>query len=188
VVEDGRDNVVGILHAKDLLRLYAEKDVSIRDLLRPAHFVPETLRLNTLLRDFRLSRKHLAIVVDEYGGVAGLITIENVLEQIVGEIEDEFDQGDDSDNIVQIDDGLNGPRFRVNALTGVAQFNQALGTRFDDDAFDTAGGMVTERLGRVPQRGERIEIDRLAIEVIRGDARSIHSLLIELLPDDQAPR
>ena len=188
VVEDGRDNVVGILHAKDLLRLSAEKDVSIRDLLRPAHFVPETLRLNTLLRDFRLSRKHLAIVVDEYGGVAGLITIENVLEQIVGEIEDEFDQGDDSDNIVQIDDGLNGPRFRVNALTGVAQFNQALGTRFDDDAFDTAGGMVTERLGRVPQRGERIEIDRLAIEVIRGDARSIHSLLIELLPDDQAPR
>ena len=89
---------------------------------------------------------------------------------------------------MQIDDGLNGPRFRVNALTGVAQFNQALGTRFDDDAFDTAGGMVTERLGRVPQRGERIEIDRLAIEVIRGDARSIHTLLIELLPDDQAPR
>jgi len=111
-----------------------------------------------------------------------------VLEQIVGEIEDEFDQGDDSDNIVQIDDGANGPRFRVSALTGVAQFNKALGTRFDDDAFDTAGGMVTERLGRVPQRGERIEIDRLAIEVIRGDARSIHTLLIELLPDDQAPR
>jgi magnesium and cobalt transporter len=188
VVEDGRDNVVGILHAKDLLRLYAEKDVSIRDLLRPAHFVPETLRLNTLLRDFRLSRKHLAIVVDEYGGVAGLITIENVLEQIVGEIEDEFDQGDDSDNLVQIDAGAHGPRFRVNALTGVAQFNKALGTSFDDDVFDTVGGLVTEHLGRVPQHGERIEIDRLAIEVIRGDARSIHTLLIELLPDDQAPR
>ncbi len=188
VVENDRDNVIGILHAKDLLRLYAEKEVSIRDLLRPAHFVPDTLRLNALLRDFRLSRKHLAIVVDEYGGAAGLITIENVLEQIVGAIEDEFDQGDDSDNIVQIDAGSYGPRFRVSALTGVAQFNKSLGTNFDDDAFDTVGGLVTERLGRVPRRGERIELDRLVIEVIRGDERSIHTLLIEPLPDDPAPR
>jgi magnesium and cobalt transporter len=139
---------------------------------------------------FKISVSEMDIVFfrDVLTWVDGLITIENVLEQIVGAIEDEFDQGDDSDNIVQIDAGSYGPRFRVSALTGVAQFNKSLGTNFDDDAFDTVGGLVTERLGRVPRRGERIELDRLVIEVLHGDERSIHTLLIEPLPDDLAPR
>ena len=182
VVEGDRDNVLGILHAKELLRLYVDDDLDVRDLLRPAVFVPESKRLNVLLRDFRVNRNHLAIVVDEYGGVAGLVTIEDVLEQIVGDIEDEFDFDEESDHIVPVEPGEHGPRFRVRAITGIRQLNEAVGADFPDEEFDTVGGLVTEQFGRVPRRGERVEIDGVRFEVLRADARQAQLLLVERLP------
>ncbi|MCL4185009.1 MAG: CBS domain-containing protein [Burkholderiaceae bacterium] len=182
VVEGDRDNVLGILHAKELLRLYADERLDVRDLLRPAVFIPESKRLNVLLRDFRGNRVHLAIVVDEYGGTAGLITIEDVLEQIVGDIEDEFDFDEESDHIVRIEPGEHGPRFRVRAITGIRQFNEAVGTDFPDDEFDTMGGLVTDQFGRVPRRGERVDLNGVRFEVLRADARQAQLLLAERLP------
>ena len=182
VVEGDRDNVVGILHAKELLRLYAGETSDLRALLRPAAFIPESKRLNILLRDFRANRNHLAIVVDEYGSTAGLITIENVLEQIVGEIEDEYDIDDEADHITAVDAGALGPRWRVRGITGIAQFNERFGTRLSDEQFDTVGGLLTERFGRVPHRGERVEIDGYGFEVLRGDAGQVQLLLVEKLP------
>jgi magnesium and cobalt transporter len=186
VVEGERDNVIGILHAKDLLRLYVDEDVDVRDLLRPAVFIPESKRLNVLLRDFRLNRNHIAVVVDEYGGVAGMITIEDVLEQIVGDIEDEFDFDEESDNLVQIEAGSQGPRWRVRAVTTIEQFNEALGTHYSDREFDTVGGLVTDHFGRVPRRGDVVTMEGLRIEVLRADSRSAQLLLVERLPDVQA--
>jgi magnesium and cobalt transporter len=188
VVEGERDNVIGILHAKDLLRLYTPEKPEVRDLLRPAVFIPESKRLNVLLRDFRVNRNHIAIVVDEYGGVAGLITIEDVLEQIVGDIEDEFDFDETSDHIVPIEPGEHGPRYRVRAIAEIGQLNAALGTRLPDDVVDTVGGLVTSELGRVPRRGESVELDGLRFEVLRADARQVQLLLVERLParDDGA--
>ena len=182
VVEGDRDNVLGILHAKDLLRLYTDEGVDVRDLLRPAVCIPESKRLNVLLRDFRGNRVHLAIVVDEYGGTSGLITIEDVLEQIVGDIEDEFDFDEESDHIVPVEPGEHGPRFRVRAITGIRQFNEALGAHFSDQDFDTVGGLVTDHLGRVPRRGERVELEGVRFEVLRADSRQAHLLLAERLP------
>jgi len=179
VIDGDRDNVIGILHTKELLRLYVEESVSPRDLLRPAMFIPESKRLNVLLRDFRQDRYHLAVVVDEYGGVAGLITIEDVLEQIVGDIEDEFDGVDPEDDIVPIGEGPSGQRFRVQARTDLARFNEHFGSVFDEVDVETIGGLVTERIGRVPRRGERIETDGLLFEVLRADARSVHLLTVE---------
>ena len=182
VVEGDRDNVLGILHAKELLRLYTDDRVDVRDLLRPAVFIPESKRLNVLLRDFRGNRVHLAIVVDEYGGTAGLITIEDVLEQIVGDIEDEFDFDEESDHIVPIEPGERGPRFRVRAITGIGQFNDVVGTTFSDEEFDTIGGLVTDQFGRVPRRGEHVELSGVRFEVLRADARQAQLLLAERLP------
>lgn len=187
VVEGERDNVIGILHAKDLLRLYVDADVNVRDLLRPAVFIPESKRLNVLLRDFRLNRNHVAVVVDEYGGVAGMLTIEDVLEQIVGDIEDEFDFDENSDNVVMVEAGDaeagdSGPRWRVRAMTEIEQFNQVLGTRFADREFDTVGGLVTDHFGRVPHRGDVVTMDGLRFEVLRADSRSVHLLMVERLP------
>jgi len=182
VVEGDRDNVLGILHAKELLRLYTDDRVDVRDLLRPAVFIPESKRLNVLLRDFRGNRVHLAIVVDEYGGTAGLITIEDVLEQIVGDIEDEFDFDEESDHIVPIEPGERGPRFRVRAITGIGQFNDVVGTHFSDEEFDTIGGLVTDQFGRVPRRGEHVELSGVRFEVLRADARQAQLLLAERLP------
>ena len=181
-VEGDRDKVVGILLAKDLLRYYAEDEFDLRDMLRPAVFIPESKRLNVLLRDFRANRNHIAIVVDEYGGVAGLITIEDVLEQIVGDIEDEYDFDEEEDNILPVKEGDAGPRWRVKALTEIEQFNEALGTSLANEDVDTIGGLVANHLGRMPRKGELFEIDHLRFEVLRADARQVHVLLVEKLP------
>ena len=181
-VEGERDKVVGILLAKDLLRYYAEESFDVRDMLRPAVFIPESKRLNVLLRDFRANRNHMAIVVDEYGGVAGIITIEDVLEQIVGDIEDEYDFDEEEDNILAIKGGAYGPRWRVKALTEIEQFNTALGSEFSDQDVDTIGGLVANHLGRVPHKGDKVDIDNLRFEVLRADARQVHVLLVEKLP------
>lgn len=177
-VDGDRDNVVGILLAKDLLRLYAEDGVNLREMLRPAVFVPESKRLNVLLREFRSSRNHIAIVVDEYGGAAGLVTIEDVLEQIVGDIEDEYDYDEDEDNILQEAGGT----FRVKAQTEIADFNEALGANFPDEAYDTVGGLVTQAFGRMPKRGEVVEIDGFRFEVTRADSRRLYTLRVQVPP------
>ena len=178
VYENGKDNVIGILLAKDLLRYYANADeFDVRDMLRPAVFAPESKRLNILLRDFKANRNHIAIVVDEYGGVAGLVTIEDVLEQIVGDIEDEFDFDETEDNILPDKSG----RFRVKAVTEIADFNAAFETQFSDEDFDTVGGLVINRFGRVPKRGESVAFDGFKFAVLRADSRKVHSLLVERL-------
>lgn len=175
VVDKEKDDVVGILLAKDLLRYYAGEEFNVRDMLRPAVFIPEAKRLNVLLKEFRACRNHIAIVVDEYGGVAGMVTIEDVLEQIVGEIEDEFDYDEDEDNIFADAQG----RFRIKAHTEIADFNTALGTDFTDEDYDTVGGLVIHKFGRLPKRGERIVFDNLTFTVLRADSRRLHSLLVE---------
>ena len=179
VIDDNKDDVIGILLAKDLLRYYAGEDFNVRDMLRPAVFIPEAKRLNVLLKEFRSNRNHIAIVVDEYGGVAGMVTIEDVLEQIVGDIEDEYDFDETEDNIIRDVSG----RYRVKALTEIADFNEALGTAFSDEEFDTIGGLVVSKFGRMPKRGEQINFDQLNFTVLRADSRRLHSLLVELLPE-----
>ena len=176
VIGENRDDVIGVLLAKDLLRHYAgEEEFNVREMLRPAIFVPESKRLNVLLREFRASRNHMAIVVDEYGGVAGLVTIEDVLEQIVGEIEDEYDFDEASDNIILESSG----RYRVKALTQIADFNAAFGTEFPDEDFDTVGGLVIAHLGRLPKRGESIALESLRFQVLRADSRRVYTLIVE---------
>jgi len=182
-VDGDRDKVVGILLAKDLLRHYAEESFDVRDMLRPAVYIPESKRLNVLLRDFRANRNHMAIVVDEYGGVAGLITIEDVLEQIVGDIEDEYDFDEEEDNILPVKDGIRRQRWRVKALTEIEQFNDTLDTRFSDEDVDTIGGLVAKHLGRVPRKGDVFDIGNMRFEVLRADARQVHVLLVEKLPE-----
>ncbi len=175
VIGDGKDDVIGILLAKDLLRYYAgEEEFNVREMLRPAVFIPESKPLNVLLKEFRKNRNHIAIVVDEYGGVAGLITIEDVLEQIVGDIEDEYDFDEAEDNIVQEKRGI----YRVKALTEIADFNAAFGTTFSDEAFDTVGGLVLKRFGRVPKRGEQLLIDSWNFRVLRADSRRVYLLQV----------
>ncbi len=177
-VDGDRDDVVGILLAKDLLRLCTGEEVNLRDMLRPAVYVPESKRLNVLLREFRASRNHIAIVVDEYGGVAGLVTIEDVLEQIVGDIADEYDYDEAESNILHEADGS----FRVKAQTEIGDFNLALGASFSDEEFDTVGGLVTHAFGRLPKRGEKIDIGDLEFQVLRADSRRLHTLLVRRLP------
>jgi len=179
VVDKSRDDVIGILLAKDLLRYYAgEEEFNVRQMLRPAVFVPESKRLNVLLREFRANRNHMALVVDEYGGVAGLVTIEDVLEQIVGEIEDEYDFDESEDNIVREQGGL----YRVKAQTEIGDFNRVFGTKYSDSDFDTVGGLVLNRFGRLPRRGESITIDGLRVQVLRADSRRLHALQVHRLP------
>ncbi len=175
VIGEHKDDVIGILLAKDLLRFFAGKEFDLRDSLRPAVFVPESKRLNVLLREFRASRNHMAIVVDEYGGVAGLVTIEDVLEQIVGDIEDEYDFDEAADNIVRDNTG----RFRVKATTEIADFNEAFSTSYPDENFDTVGGMVIDHLGRLPTRNEVVIIGDLRFQVLRADSRRVHTLLVD---------
>lgn len=174
VMDKDRDDIIGILLAKDLLRHYAEDDANIRGMLRPAVFIPESKRLNVLLKEFRSNRNHIAIVVDEYGGVAGLVTIEDVLEQIVGDIEDEFDFDETEDNIVREQDGT----FRVKANTEIADFNEMLGVEFPDDEFDTVGGLVIARFGHMPKRGEWVSLEGLNFTVLRADSRRLHTLRV----------
>ncbi|MDO8347297.1 MAG: transporter associated domain-containing protein [Rugosibacter sp.] len=175
VIDESKDDVIGILLAKDLLRYFAGKEVDLRDTLRPAIFIPESKRLNVLLREFRASHNHMALVVDEYGGVAGLVTIEDVLEQIVGDIEDEYDFDETADNIVLDNSG----RYRVKATTEIGDFNTAFGTHFPDEEFDTVGGLVIHRLGRLPKRSEIIDVDGLRFQVLRADSRRVHTLLVD---------
>ena len=175
VIGEDKDNVIGILLAKDLLRYYAgEEEFNVREMLRPAVFIPESKPLNVLLKEFRASRNHIAIVVDEYGGVAGLVTIEDVLEQIVGDIEDEHDIDELDEKIV----AERGGQYRVKALTEIADFNEVFGTDYSDEAFDTVGGLVLKRFGRIPKRGEQISFDNLSFKVLRADSRRMHLLQV----------
>jgi magnesium and cobalt transporter len=182
VIDRDRDHVIGTLLAKDLLRYYAgEEEFNTREMLRPAVFVPESKRLNVLLREFRANRNHMAIVVDEYGGVAGLVTIEDVLEQIVGDIEDEYDFDEVEDNILREKGG-----WRVKAQTDLADFNEVFETAFSTDEYDTVGGLVLNRLGRLPKRGELVTIEGLRFYVLRADSRRLHTLHVERIQERSA--
>ena len=178
VFEGSRDNVIGILLAKDLLRHVTEKDFQVRDWLRPAVFIPESKRLSVLLRDFKDNRNHLAVVVDEYSGIAGIITIEDVLEQIVGDIEDEHDIDEEADNIISLDNG----DIRVKGITELEQLNEALGTQFVVEDIETVAGLVVQHLGRVPKIGELIPMSGVEFEVLRADPRQVHILLARQIP------
>ena len=161
VYEGERENIIGILLAKDLLKLQRAPEPDLRALLRPAIFVPESKGLNDLLREFRANRNHLAVVIDEFGRVAGLITIEDVLEQIVGEIEDEFDVEEDEGDIFALADGT----WRVSGDTPVERIAESFGIELDADGFETIGGLISHALGRVPRRGERHELQDLDFTV-----------------------
>lgn len=174
VIDDSRDNVVGVLLAKDLLRVPANRPFNLRDWLHPVVFIPESKRLNVLLREFRVSHNHMAIIIDEYAGVSGLITIEDVLEQIVGDIEDEYDFDETEGNIRADQFG----RFRVKAQTSLEDFNEHFGTHFARDEFNTVGGLLLSKLGRVPRRKEEIELDGFNFVVLRADRRRLYTLLV----------
>jgi len=189
VMDADRDNIVGILLAKDLLRLTADKRerFDIRECMRPAVFVPESKRLNVLLKEFRRSRNHMAIVVDEYGGVSGLVTIEDVIEQIVGEIDDEFDVEDDQ-NIRRDAER----QFTVRGVTRIAEFNEYFGARLPTaEGFDTIAGLVMKQLGRLPRRGESTTVDGFEFRVLRADRRRIETLRVvaprDVLPPEEHP-
>jgi magnesium and cobalt transporter len=174
VIGEDRDEVVGILLAKDLLRFFVESGggrFNIREVLRPAVFIPESKRLNVLLRDFRVSRNHMAIVVDEYGGVSGLLTIEDVLEQIVGDIGDEHDP-DEISYFQQESDGV----YTVRALTRIEDFNEEFHTALSDEEYDTIGGLVISELGRLPRRGESVELDGIRFTVLKADRRRVYTM------------
>ena len=181
---EDRDEILGILLAKDLLRgVVADHDLNhgnVRELLRPAVLIPESKKLNVLLREFRQSRNHMAIVIDEYGGVAGLVTIEDVLEQIVGEIDDEHDDAEDPDALIAAQaDG----QYVVDALTPIDDFNERFGADFDDDEYDTIGGLVTAAIGHLPEAGEELTLGRFGFRVARADARRLHALHVSVHAD-----
>ncbi|MEZ5585115.1 MAG: transporter associated domain-containing protein [Candidatus Competibacteraceae bacterium] len=178
VIGESRDDVVGILLVKDLLRhIVTGKDpFKVEELLRPAKFIPESKRLNALLKEFRSTRLHMAIVVDEYGGVAGLVTIEDVLEQIVGEIDDEHDIDEEGPFIRLLGDN----KFTVKALTPVEEFNDYFKTALSDEKADTIGGLVMMELGRLPKRGEVVELGAFRFQVLRADNRRLHLLELTL--------
>jgi len=182
-VTDGeRDKVIGILLAKDLLRHFDESSdgrFSWRDMLRPAVFIPESKRLNVLLTEFRANRNHMAIVVDEYGGVGGLITIEDVLEQIVGEIEDEYDIDEEASMIMQ----RNENDFVVKAVYPIEDFNEYFATNINDDEIDTIGGLVINALGYVPRRGDSADVEGFRFEVLNADSRRVHLLRASRVSD-----
>jgi magnesium and cobalt transporter len=185
VIGDDRDQVAGILLAKDLLRYYIEdgqKEFDIKECLRPAVFIPESKRLNVLLKEFRVSHNHIALVVDEYGGVAGLVTIEDVLEQIVGDIGDEYDVDDD------LDVRKEGERqFSVRAQIPIDDFNRYFGTDFSDEEFDTIGGLLMNHLGRLPRRGEAFSFGGLEFKVLRADRRRLETLRVVSPRDIEPP-
>ena len=176
VTGENVDNVIGILLAKDLLPLILEEEtekLDVKDVVRPATFVPESKRLNVLLKEFRETRQHMAIVIDEYGSVSGAVTIEDVLEQIVGEIEDEYDVDDES-YIKKFDE----ENHIVKALTPVDEFNEYFGTQFSDQEFTTLGGLVLQQIGHIPERGETINIGPFLVTVLNADSRQIKLLKV----------
>lgn len=184
VMDEDRDDIVGILLAKDLLRLCVAESserFDIREYMRPAVFVPESKRLNVLLKEFRHNRNHMALVVDEYGGVSGLVTIEDVIEQIIGEIDDEFDVEDDQ-NIRREGDR----QFAVRGVTRLEEFNEYFGTELAAEEFDTVAGLMMKQLGRLPRRGEAVSIDGFEFRVMRGDRRRIEGLRV-ISPRDVTP-
>jgi magnesium and cobalt transporter len=185
VTGEDRDEIVGILLAKDLLRHFVEstdQDFDIREFVRPAVFVPESKRLNVLLREFRKNHNHMAIVVDEYGGVAGLVTIEDVIEQIVGDIADEHDTDDDQP--IRRDRER---EFTVQALTRIEDFNEYFGATLADDDYDTVGGLVAQAFGRVPRRGDVVRIGEFEFRVVRASRRRIESLRVVTARDVEPP-
>ncbi len=181
VIGADRDQVLGILLAKDILQRIGElpSGFAIDKLLRPAVFIPESKRLNTLLAEFRESHHHIAIVVDEYGGVSGLATIEDVLEQIVGDIDDEHDP-EEADYIQETEPG----QFIVLGLTRIDEFNENFGVSLSDENYDTVGGLMMHELGRLPRRGEALKFEGFEFRVLRGDRRRVHALRVKRLPDD----
>ena len=176
VVGESADDVLGILLAKELLPLVlsGKESFDLKSLLRPATIIPESKRLNILLQEFREHRYHMAIVVDEYGGVSGLLTIEDVLEEIVGEIEDETDE-EEAEQIRQIDDNL----YRIEAITEIDDFNEYFDIGFSDDEFDTVGGLVVHKFGRLPDIGESVSIENFDFKVVDGDSRKINLLEVK---------
>src|SRR5580692_1596788 len=186
VMDDDRDDIVGILLAKDLLRLCVpgeQERFDIREFMRPAVFVPESKRLNMLLKEFKGNRNHMAIVVDEYGGVAGLVTIEDVIEQIVGDIDDEFDIEEDDQNIRKEAEH----QFAVRGVTRLEEFNEYFGTHLSDEDFDTVAGLVMKTLGRLPRRGEAVTLEDLELRVVRVDRRRIDMLRVTCNRDLPTP-
>ena len=175
VVGENNDEVLGILMAKDLLPLIGKQDdnFDLRNLIRPCNFVPESKRLNVLLKEFRANHNHMAVVIDEYGGVAGLVTIEDVLEQIVGDIEDEHDVEQDS-----FFRTLPTGDYIVKALTPIDDFNEFFNSGFSEDEFDTIGGLVMSAFGHLPKRNETIEIDHMRFRILNADSRRLHLLRI----------
>ena len=174
VIEEDKDHIIGILHAKDLLKYTLNPEqFKLEHILRPAVFVPESKSLNSLLKDFQTQRNHMAIVVDEYGGISGLVTFEDVIEQIVGKIEDEFDEDDSADNIFPV----SAERWRIKATTEIADINAYFGTAFSDEEADTIGGLVIHELGHLPVRGEKVQLGDLLFNVARADNRRLHTLM-----------
>ena len=171
VIDDDKDDVVGILLAKDLLQLSLDQshEFEINEYIRPASFIPESKRLNVLLKEFRLNRSHMAMIVDEYGGVSGLITIEDVLEQIVGKIDDEHDEDEEVD--IQ-PHGAN--RYSVRALTPLPEFNEYFNTTYEREDIETIGGLLLRQFGHLPERGESVAFDNLTFKVLNADSRQVH--------------
>jgi magnesium and cobalt transporter len=180
VIGENKDEVLGVLLAKDLLQLIGNNSgldkFRLKDMLRPATFVPESKRLNVLLKEFRATRNHMAIVIDEYGGIAGLVTIEDVLEQIVGEIEDEHDFDEEDSFIKAIEKDV----YMVKALTPIEDFNQTFKTKFSEEDFDTIGGIVMDKFGRLPDCEDIITISKFKFKVVNANSRQIH--LLEVTP------
>ena len=174
VISGDKDEVLGILHAKDLLKFMTNPEqFNLQNILRPAVFVPEGKSLNSLLKELREQRNHMAIVIDEYGGVSGLVTFEDIIEQIVGDIEDEFDEDESADNI----HAVSAERWRINAVTEIEDVNAFFGTDYSDEEADTIGGLVIQELGRLPVRGEKVVVGPLQFTVARADKRRLHTLM-----------
>jgi magnesium and cobalt transporter len=183
VIGEDRAEVVGILLVKDLLvHSLKNKSLLVRDVMRPAQFVPESKRLNVLLKEFRSTHSHMAIIVDEYGAAAGLVTIEDVLEQIVGEIEDEHDFGEEEYIFRK-----GSQEFTLKALTPIEEFNEYFSADLSDEEFDTVGGLIVHHLGHLPRRGERVDLDGFRFVVIRADDRRVHLLKLVVLGEDRSP-
>ena len=181
VYQGERENIIGILLAKDLLKLQRAPDLSLRTLVRPALFVPENKDLQALLREFRATRNHMAIVVDEYGGTSGLVTFEDIIEQIIGDIEDEFDEDESADNIFPV----SAERYRINATTEIEDINQYFGTDYSDEEADTIGGLVIQEIGHLPVRGEKVIIGPLQFTIARADNRRLHTLMAMRVKEDE---
>ena len=174
VIEEDKDHIIGILHAKDLLKyMFNPEQFNLKAILRPAVFVPEGKSLNALLKEFREQRNHMAIVIDEYGGTSGLVTFEDIIEQIVGDIEDEFDEDESADNI----HAVSTERWRINAVTEIEDINAFFGTDYSSEEADSIGGLVIQELGHLPVRGEKVVIGGLQFTVARADNRRLHTLM-----------